>query len=501
MRIMGGNSFLLAAQSAATGTNDSKNILIKAFSGQSSLKSANLQQAARMLAEEIAAARTGYEMSGENTDLSLIWQRARDWGLDEQSKMATHARNIAVRASNEATLTDSQRKIMNKEISAMQAETTRIGLTNNIHGSHTLARFEETQEIEEIEQVVEVEENTITEIKPRIDVLWVVDRSGSMSDDIAHIKEDAQKMFQALEDKGYDVRMAIESFEMSLDSNGSTDFRSDAASFQADVDKVLGNIAGAIEKGLESINQAMFRFGDKFDPNATKVTVLLSDEYSDDFIATVGLAKTSQIQQGAEAEQFRQSVADALASAGSELYVVGINENAMPDKDYTDVIDKVGKGAAFNMDKQGAWVDKVTDNFIASVEKDIQEGKFQIVTTGNIISSSRELLGDWDMYFQAGPDTKDLIVERFKTNTAETSGLSKADASSAEKARDSIDIIDNALGFLNSNRIQVGVLKNNFTAINNNIASKSFIPQKPIALLTSVFNSYMDASYWETIWL
>jgi len=501
MKIMGSNSFLLAAQSATSGTNDSKNAMIKAFTNRTSLNSANLQQAARMMTEEISAARTGYEMSGENTDLSLIWQRARDWGLGEQSKMATHARNVAVRASNEATLTDAQRKIMNKEISAMQAETTRIGLTNNIHGSHTLARFEETQEIEEIEQLVEVEENTITEIKPRIDVLWVVDRSGSMSDDIAHIKEDAEKMFKALEDKGFDVRMAIESFEISLDSNGSTDFRSDAASFQADVDKVLGNIAGGIEKGLVSLDQAMARFGDKFDPNATKVTVMLSDEYSDDFFDVVGYAKTSQTQQGAGAEELRQSVADALISAGSELYVVGVNETSMPDKDYTDVIDKVGKGAAFNMDKQGVWVDKVTENFIASVEKDIEEGKFQIVITEKIISSSRELLGDWDMYFQTGPDAKDLIVERFKTSTAETSGLSKADASSAEKARESIDIIDNALGFLNSNRIQVGVLKNNFTAINDNLASKSFIPQKPIALLASVFNSYMDASYWETIWL
>ena len=514
MKIAGGNSVFNVAVASLADLSDSKNANRKALVAQAAQNKAALDQASRELADALSNTRNGYETAMENVDLSLIWQRARDWGLGEQTDMALYARDVAVRSANEATLTDSQREVMDKEISAMAAETTRIGVTNNISGSHTLARREEVQEITEVEKVVEVEEEKVTETKPQIDVLWVVDRTGSMGDKVSQIQRDAQKMFNALEEKGFDVRMAVESYERNLDSNGSTDFRSDSATFAADVRRVLDGIDGGLENGLTGLDQAMARFGDKFNQEATKVTVLLSDDYVDDFGAGFDgdINQNAELQPGEKPEIFRQKVADALKSAGSELFVVGgggvlytynpitsgweLNPDETADKDYLDVISKVGEGGTVKLDSGGKWVDEVTKNFIASVEKDIGKETTQEVVTEKIITTRSVILDDWDLTFQVGPGADEHIVENFKTSTAETSGLSKADATTAEKARNAIDTIDHALEFLGENRSQVGGLESRFTAINNDLHNRALTPQKQVSALTDAFNPQVGNSLW-----
>ncbi len=493
MKIAGGNSFFNAAMAGLT---DSKSMSKKVLQAQMTQDKASLDQASADLAVQLSGVGTGYEMAQENVALDGIWLQARDGGLGEQTEMALEARDAAMRGANEATVTDAQRKSLDAEIKDMAAETTRIGMANNVNGSHTLARSKEVRTIEEITKEIEVDDQTTSETRPQIDVLWVVDRTGSMGDDIDHIRQDAPKMFKDLQDKGYDVRMAIESFETDLDNRGSTDFKSDAVSFQADVNSVLGNIGGGVERGLNSLEQAIGRFGGKFNPDATKVTILLSDEYSDDFYVEENWWKTGELAPGAGAEQSRQHLADSLKSVDSELYVVGIDAYNPSDKDYTDVIDKMGKGAAIKMDRQGKWVDEVTKNFIASAEKNVVHTKSKKTVTETVVHTETKLQGDWDLTFQVGPGADEHLTERFKTSTAETSGLSKAGAGTAEEAQKALDVIDGALDFLGNNRTQAGALHNRFTAIEQDLATRSQTPQERLTASTDAFNPRVSTSLW-----
>lgn len=516
MKISGSDSLLNVAKAALlnmTGAaNGNKNPLAaKAAQGDAALK-----QASQELASQISGNKSSYEAAKENVDLSQIWHQGRDWGLGEQQDMAIEARNASVRAANGTTFTDANREAMNQEVQSMSAETTRIGMTNNIHGSHTLARMGTVQEVTEVQKEIPVEEDQTTTTKPQIDVLWVVDRTGSMWSKVAEIQQGAEKMFSALEAKGFDVRMAVESYERKLDSNGSTDFRSDSGAFQADVSNVLRGIGGGLENGLTGLDQAMARFGDKFNPDATKVTVLLSDDYADDFGSgwDPDPNQNVNLQPGADAEQFRQKVADALKSAGSELYVVGggspwainpatgwwdLNPDPATDQDYTDVLNKVGKGGAVKLDGGGKWVDEVTKNFIASAEKNTVKTTSTKVVTEQVTTTTTKLLDDWDLTFQVGPGADEHFTEHYKTSTAETSGLSKADASSTAKAQDAISAIDGAMDFLGKQRTRAGVLEGKFSGIANELDARSLSQQQKVSAMTDAFNPKVDTSLWSLL--
>lgn len=514
MSIIGGNSFY---ENILKGMNRQQDISLKNSIAKLKSGGDSVLQSARQLADEIHDGAPRYDMAAENVDLSAIWQRARDWGLDEQQKMLNRARELGVRAAD-SFLPDNARKIINMELDSLKAETTRIGLTNSINGSNTLSRVERVETVEEVEEVVEVTEKEEIEIKPMIDVLWVMDRSGSLEDDIEQLREDAPRMFKILEEKGFDVRMAVESFEFNLDKNGSVDFRTNAEDFSRDVSGIA--IGGGVERGIRSTEQAMERFGDKFREGATKVTVMITDENSDDYTEVLDwfsmLPKDSNLQNGSDAEALRQKTADALKKVGSELYVVGTTENIdwskatinpstlsyelpdellpLPDKDYTDIVDKVGKGAVIKLDSEGKWVETVTDNFIASVEKDIKEGKFGSVVKKKVVSEDVTVLDEWDINFQVGNTSSDNIVETFKTSTAKTSGLINADFSTAEKARESFGALDNAADFLSTAHIQVGTLQNRFYSIANDIAVKSINEARPFKLFPDAIGTYLNAS-------
>lgn len=518
MSIIGGNSFY---NNILNGMNKQQEISIKNKFSQIKNNQASIMASSRELADEIQNGGNKYDMAAENVDLSAIWQRARDWGLDEQHKMLNRSRELAVRASD-SFFPENARKIVDMELDSLKAETTRIGLTNSINGSNTLSRVERVETIEEVDEVVEETEKEVTEIKPMIDVLWVMDRSGSLGDDIAQLRKDAPRMFKILEEKGFNVRMAVESFEYNLDKTGTDDFRTNAEAFAKDVSEIV--IGGGIERGLTSTEQAMVRFGDKFREGATKVTVMITDENSDDFsnmTPNTWVYKNDSLETGVKAEALRQKTADAIKKVGSEIYIVGTTENIdyskatlvpntwtydipdealpMPDKDYTKIVDMVGKGAVLKLDSGGKWVDAVTDNFIASVEKDIKEGKFDKVVKKKITSEEIKVLDEWDINFQVGNTSSDKIVETFKTSTARTSGLDAADFSTVEKSRESFDALDKAADFLNDAHIQVGTLQNRFYSIANDIAIKAIHDAKPFKLFPDVIGTYLDSSIFSLV--
>lgn len=520
MSIIGGNSFY---NNILNGMNKQQEISIKNKFSQIKNNQASIMASSRELADEIQNGGNKYDMAAENVDLSTIWQRARDWGLDEQHKMLNRSRELAVRASD-SFLPENARKIVDMELDSLKAETTRIGLTNSINGSNTLSRVERVETVEEVDEVVEETETEVIETKPMIDVLWVMDRSGSLSDDIEQLRKDAPRMFKILEEKGFNVRMAVESFEYNLDKTGTDDFRTNAEAFAKDVSEIV--IGGGVERGLISTEQAMVRFGDKFREGATKVTVMITDENSDDFGGNALLiggisypnfgAKDEKLESGVIAETLRQKTADALKAVGSEIYIVGTTENIdwskakydnttgryeitdeslpMPDKDYTEIVDMVGKGAVLKLDSGGKWVDAVTDNFIASVEKDIKEGKFDKVVKKKITSEEIKVLDEWVLNFQVGNTSSDKIVETFKTSTARTSGLDGADFSTVEKSRESFDALDKAADFFNDAHTQVGTLQNRFYSIANDIAIKAIHDAKPFKLFPDVIGTYLDSS-------
>ncbi len=121
-----------------------------------------------------------------------------------------------------------------------------------------------------------------------VDIIWVIDGSGSMGDDQAQIASQAQNFFQGL--GGLDFRMGVVGYTdgsnpvstsgvFEQGGAGTGDFTTDLATFQTMVTAV-GDTGSGTENGLTAINDALNWYS--FRSNCAKAIILVTDEDADD---------------------------------------------------------------------------------------------------------------------------------------------------------------------------------------------------------------------------
>ncbi|GAB4328457.1 MAG: hypothetical protein Kow0074_24370 [Candidatus Zixiibacteriota bacterium] len=121
-----------------------------------------------------------------------------------------------------------------------------------------------------------------------VDIVWVIDGSGSMGDDQAQIASQAENFFNAM--GGLDFRMGVLAYTdvsnpvstagvFENGGSGTGDFTTDLATFQTMVTAV-GDTGSGTENGLTAINDALNWYN--FRANCAKAIILVTDEDADD---------------------------------------------------------------------------------------------------------------------------------------------------------------------------------------------------------------------------
>ena len=108
------------------------------------------------LSEGMKAHYRGTNTAIENIQDSLKWMYARDMAMNEQLEILHSARELAVRAANEATYTDDDRAKMDLEMSTILSQMENIGRSHKAAGHKSL--FDPGM----------------------LDVVWVMDVTGSI---------------------------------------------------------------------------------------------------------------------------------------------------------------------------------------------------------------------------------------------------------------------------------------------------------------------------------
>jgi len=109
------------------------------------------------------------------------------------------------------------------------------------------------------------------------DIIWIIDVSGSMDDDVANIASNAQLFTDTLTQKNIDYRLGVVKYLADAKKvlyNGK-DWATDSASFQAMVQSTVSVTSGE-ENGINAINFALTNY--QFRDGAVKYFVLVSDE-------------------------------------------------------------------------------------------------------------------------------------------------------------------------------------------------------------------------------
>ncbi len=397
--------------------------------------------------EVVKAQVKGTNTAIHNVEESIYLYSLRDDYFQELEEMLNRMRDLAVRASNEATLTTRDLGKMDEEVQAMKREVNRKALASyQVDGGRLL--FNPTD----------------------LDVIWVLDDTASMGPYANSLKNDAPSMFSQLAKAGFDLRMGVVGFDSILRNYGSTSFQKSATDFTTDVDAILTAIGAplsGVENGIDAVNSALAlgTLGGDFRANAEKMVILLTDEDSDDFEYTrwspaewwappadPGLSSAPN---AAAADAIRNACIANLVAADATLHVAGVVKDSSgtlqntPDDDYQVIAsDPTINGGVYTLDTGGAWVTSITSAMLAQGD-------------------------DWTVDFQVGPDSNHSLTETFKSVTTESLGIDSVNLAAVSSAMNSIDVVDRAKENLSNMRLRTANIVSRLQHIANDLAHQN----------------------------
>jgi flagellin len=383
----------------------------------------------------------------ENLQLGINFMDLRYEGLVNSREALMRIRDIAVRSANDAVITDDQRVGMQEEVDGLLEA---IDHKRNIMFQMDLGSSEGPTPLFDPGQ---------------LDVVWVMDETGSMNWVMAAIEAAAPQMFATLQSKGFDLLMGAVGYGNGAGVLGTTlpppnnaltiwgdkllkDYAGGLGGtpgndgFVNDVHDIGTHTGFGVERGLDGTLEAIWGTGIKAQldarPDAKRVVIMLTDADSDDF-GVFGGAPQTGLSVVAGAAAARDFVVSSLDSIGAAFYVVStITEGGGPfpaDADYTDVSSRVAAGG-------GSMALDLTNNWVTTISNTLQAYG-----------------GPWDMRFHFGPESEDWFEYTLDTVVPATMGISGLDVSTALTAQNSITRVDAAVDFLSGAFRQTGYLR------------------------------------------
>lgn len=401
------------------------------------------------ISESTRAQVRGIDTAKHNTEESEVIYNLRDAYMEEIQQMVQRIRDLAVRSSNEATLTDGQRAEMNDEVNGLMEQINKIALGSHKVGGGARLLFSPT----------------------KLDVIWVLDATASMDPAASALSNASAQMFNEFQQNNFDVRMAVTPFSDNIHQSytswfGVTRtvswmFQRNAAAFQNDVETVRQVIqdpfggAGGRENGITSVNstvdQAQLGGSFRTDPGINKVIILLTDEDSDDFVQTGVCNPTANAGGGA----VRSALVNKLAVNDITMHVVAQCRYAnppqaapVPDADYSLIATdpQIGGQSIGMTDADTSWVTTITNTLKSSASP-------------------------WNGIFQVGPDNGHNLTTTFNSVTTGTMGLTGADVSTASSAQNTITLANNAINWLSDERALTGITVRRIGHIVNDLSA------------------------------
>ena len=412
------------------------------------------------MSESMRARVRGIDVALQNGQDTIGFLNARDSYMEVQGNMLNRMLELAVRASNGATLTDRDLDKLNDEAQALVAEFHNIGQTAALRGKDGSSSTPST---------------LLLWHPGELDVVWVFDRTGSMNQYIAQASAVAQTMFDQFEAKKFDLQMAAVGFDgwigaypgppgiavtlgqfdaapaqQTIDITNGFTLVDNAAAFSAQAGLVTTAGSNANEQGMDAVVEALEKFTPAFSarPDAQRVILLITDADSDDQgragpVYDVDAATESQVTAAL-------NTYDAIL-----IYAGNQNENGIPigtqEQDYVNVAsggsvyldDRINAGGG-PIVPGTAWVNSVVNSLLA-------------------------FGGNYSLDFHIGPDNSagSRINLAFKTVDAKTTKIENVDLTSVGNAQTSIDTIKNAIEYVAQERGRTGTHVNRLQSIIN----------------------------------
>jgi flagellin len=371
----------------------------------------------------------GLEQAQKNIQDGISFIQTAENGLAKIADPNLHRlRQLAVQAGND-TLSSGDRQAIQNEVNQILsniddiAEGTKFNGINLLNVPDTLPKSAGERPAD------------------KSDIVFILDKTGSMGSNLAHVEENLQDFTTQLKAKGIDIQLGLVAYGDSAPSQGAeqvdvTSFTSDVKKFEESISNiVVGGGGDFAESGLEGIGEAMkFAFRD----DASKQFILVTDapvHDNDDLDGGDGLSEFDI-----------EDVALLLKESEIKLTVIG------PRVDTTEE-----QLRRLSEPTGGGYLD-LNEDFSSQLDA-LAEGIVRDSSSGNV-----------DVFLQIGANLGEVYGIDLSDARTESLGIDNLKVDPWSEAQKAILKLDDAMQQVSSERAKYGAYENSLGHLHNSAA-------------------------------
>lgn len=344
-------------------------------------------------------------------------------------------RELSVQASN-GTLTANDREAIQQEVNQILKGINDIANNTEFNGINLL-------NVPGIDSVTPPET-----IKGSSDIIFIIDRTGSMKSEIVRVEANIQDFASTLQSKGIDIRLGLVTYgdivpSMGGDPINTVPFTNNVDEFKKSLSNIGGSIAGGVdreESGLEGIHVAL---GQSFRLEASKQFILVTD-------APVHDNKTAADPDGGDGLSIYDidDTAFEMKERGIKMTVVGPKSES--DRANEQLKRLSGPTGGRYLEIEGNFSTQLQDLAIDIVKDSLKEE-------------------NTDLYLQVGANSGEVFKVDLTDVRTTALGIDNMKVDPWEEAQKSISKIDEAIRQITGERSKFGAYQNSLEHINNNV--------------------------------
>lgn len=393
------------------------------------INSAADDSAGLAISERMRSMIIGLSRATNNVQDAISLIQTADGGLANVQEQLQRIRELCIQAAN-GTLTDYDRSLIQKEIEEIKG------------GVDTVANTTEFNSQKVLRPPIDV---VTTTTGGKADIIFVIDRTGSMGSRIANVKSNIDAFVEKMTSAGIDVNLGIVTYGDIHSTKDPSDpdiikygTMTTADEFKANLDSiVLGNGGDYAESGLEGImDSTNGALSYALRADATKQIVLVTD-------ATVHTASGT----GKSVYEI-SDVTDALTAQGIKFTLVSTATTAVKNQ-FNPLISATG-GTSLN----------ISTNF----KDDLESYADDIVSDSSTVIEATEMK---DFIIHVGANEGQNMTLKMMDSRIMQLGLKDLSVKTANDAENAISTVDNILEKVSTQRATLGAYQNRLEHIFN----------------------------------
>jgi flagellin len=398
------------------------------------------------ISQKMKAQIRGLQRAERNIQDGISLIQTAEGGLSQiENPILQRIRELAIKGAND-TLSPEDRKAIQAEIDQLKQSINDIANNTHFNGINLLNVPGTTTTVP-----IPSDSNETT-INGKADIVFIIDKTGSMGSSINNVVENLEEFASSIESNGINSRFGLVTYGDVNPSDGgdlviSTPFTGNIIDFKTSISSITVNGGGDFaESGLEGINEALKNY--PLRPGASKQFILLTD-------ALVHDDATDMDGGDGKSTHDIDVMAITMGYQNIKFTVVGPISNQTVNTQLKRLSEPTG---GKYLDIYGDFSAQLQDLSRSIVEDSISENEYIVQ----------------DLKLQVGANSGDIFEMDLTDARTTALGIDDIKVDPWEEAEKAITKLDESIEMVSSERVKYGSYQNRLEHALNNVSNASF---------------------------